>query len=263
MSTANCDAAATALQDLIVASLVKSSQTAVSNGSYACQQSIMNALAVQAAVCGHDSIFPRFSNPRTLQDLCSTFGINLLIPTVQLGPTATVSTTSAVPVEPVTSATFFGPESTIDPSPAAVDTAAETTTADSAKSTSSTSKPAVIIPSAKPAPASPSATVSAAAAASAVVGSNTPPAGIPTAGIVGITFGILILGLIAAIVYSRKKKRAVRNQELVFSSNQSTSTMELESRRGNAKKMAFAEKGGEAGGSVRYAPPVNSSHGKQ
>ncbi|KAI8828272.1 hypothetical protein BJ741DRAFT_626863 [Chytriomyces cf. hyalinus JEL632] len=260
MSTTACDAAEAALQALVLAAIDKELTL-----SYPCQQPIMNALAVQAAVCGHDSAYPRFSNPRVLHDLCLTFGINVLVPTVQLSTTSsTAAAASAVPVDPPTSAVVV--ESPVDPSPAAVDVAAPTT-ADSAKPTS-TSKPSVIIPSAKgSSPPSPSSTVS--SAASAAIGSTSPPAGIPTAGIVGITFGVLILGLIAAIVYSRKKKRAVRNQELVFSSNRSTNTMELEARRGDVKKMAYAEKEDEvesgAGRSVRYAPPVNaySSHGKQ
>ncbi|KAI8832284.1 hypothetical protein BJ741DRAFT_667301 [Chytriomyces cf. hyalinus JEL632] len=258
-TTATCDAAAAALQALVLAAIEKELTP-----SYPCQEPIMNALAVQAAVCGHDSFYPRFSNPRVLHDLCLTFGINLLVPTVQLIPTSAAAAASAVPVDPPTSAVVV--ESSVDPSPAAAaDTEAPITT-DSANPTS-TSKPSVIIPSAKGASPSPSSTVS--AAASAAIGSTSPPAGIPTAGIVGITFGVLILGLIAAIVYSRKKKRAVQNQELVFSSNRSTNTMELEARRGDVKKMAYAEKEdgveGGAGRSVRYAPPVNaySSHGKQ
>ncbi|KAJ3231479.1 hypothetical protein HDU78_007705 [Chytriomyces hyalinus] len=257
-TTTTCAAAEAALQALVLAALDKQL-----GPSYPCEQPIMNALAVQAAACGRDSAYPRYSNPRVLHDLCLTFGINLVVPTVQLSTTSAAAAASAVPVEPTTSALVV--ESPVDPSPAAVDVAASTT-ADSAKPTS-TSKPPVIIPSAKAASLSSSSTVS--AAASAAIGSTSPPAGIPTAGIVGITFGVLILGLIAAIVYSRKKKRAVRNQELVFSSNRSTNTMELESRRGDAKKMAYAEKEDEfeggAGRSVRYAPPVNaySSHGKQ
>ncbi|KAJ3384158.1 hypothetical protein HDU80_001062 [Chytriomyces hyalinus] len=256
-TTTTCAAAEAALQALVLAALDKQL-----GPSYPCEQPIMNALAVQAAACGRDSAYPRYSNPRVLHDLCLTFGINLVVPTVQLSTTsAAAAAASAMPVEPTTSAAVV--ESSVDPSPTA---AVAPTTADSAKPTS-TSKPSVIIPSAKAASPSSSSTVS--AAASAAIGSTSPPAGIPTAGIVGITFGVLILGLIAAIVYSRKKKRAVRNQELVFSSNRSTNTMELESRRGDAKKMAYAEKEDEfeggAGRSVRYAPPVNaySSHGKQ
>ncbi|KAJ3391658.1 hypothetical protein HDU80_010999 [Chytriomyces hyalinus] len=259
--TTTCAAAEAALQALVLAALDKELTP-----GYPCQQPVMNALAVQVAVCGHDSPYPRFSNPRVLHDLCLTFGINLVVPTVQLSTTsAAAAASSAVPVEPTTSAVVF--ESPVDPSPAAASDTEAPITTDSAKSTS-TSKPSVIIPSAKAASPSSSSTVS--AAASAAIGSTSPPAGIPTAGIVGITFGVLILGLIAAIVYSRKKKRAVINQELVFSSNRSTNTMELESRRGDVKKMAYAEKGDDnvesgAGRSVRYAPPVNaySSHGKQ
>ncbi|KAJ3234473.1 hypothetical protein HDU78_005834 [Chytriomyces hyalinus] len=259
MSTTTCAAAEAALQALVLAALDKQLTP-----SYPCEQPVMNALAVQVAVCGHDSAYPRFSNPRVLNDLCLSFGINLVVPTVQLSTTSAAAA-SAVPVEPTTSAVVFEPP--VDPSPAAASDTEAPITTDSAKSTS-TSKPSVIIPSAKAASPSSSSTVS--AAASAAIGSTSPPAGIPTAGIVGITFGVLILGLIAAIVYSRKKKRAVTNQELVFSSNRSTDTMELESRRGDVKKMAYAEKGDDgvesrAGRSVRYAPPVNaySSHGRQ